>query len=375
MLVAVPQSHTWGKAVPETDHKNSCSVRARPVVMPTSKLPPLPVSTVLNGENTEGVLPKVRARDLCQDDVLLGVAIILEKFMATSDELLASSQIRATPFDGPEIPDLSIYAYLNHIMLSGLCSKECFIIALIYSDRLLKLHTDFVISRRNVHRLLLICTMVASKMLDDFYCRNMYYAVAGGLASRKINELELKLCHLLKFDLHVDSKRFRHYSNLLGDSMVGLTTLPSPIWLPDSHDFEAGKQAMGAQEAFAPCNPKALFSTPACSAHSSPVNLLGGLCHVSGQEASIWAGTGETYRSTHSLPTALFPHLAVFSSQSRPMSIPLLAQPSIDLCFRPDPLNSGYPLLTVPPYSHPSAYLFGMHPTAAYPLYQATMNS
>lgn len=158
--------------------------------------------------------PLKSVREVSQNEILQGVANVLEHFIACSDKLL-SSQIRATSFDGPEIPDLKVQLYLEHIMRSGLCSKECFIIALIYGERLLQRHKDFVISRRNVHRLLLVSTLVASKILDDFYCRNEYYATAGGLSCQKLNDLELKLCFLLDFDLNVDVEQFQKYCDFL----------------------------------------------------------------------------------------------------------------------------------------------------------------
>lgn len=163
--------------------------------------------------STESPLKAVQ-REVSQNEILIGVSNVLEHFISQSDKVL-SSQIRATSFDGPEIPDLKVLVFLEHIFLGGLCSKECFVIALIYGERLLQLHKDFVISRRNVHRLLLVSTLVASKMLDDFYCRNKYYAASGGLSMSKLNDLELKLCFLLNFDLNVSPELFQKYCDFL----------------------------------------------------------------------------------------------------------------------------------------------------------------
>lgn len=147
------------------------------------------------------------------EDVLYGVASVLEHFIARSEQ---QGKPMPTAFDGQlGAPGASVYAFLEHIMNSGLCSKECFIMALVYGERILQKHRDFTISRNNVQRFVLISVLVGSKILDDFYCRNMYYAMAGGLEKAELNALELKLCDLLNFDLNVQPEEFGMYRDSL----------------------------------------------------------------------------------------------------------------------------------------------------------------
>ena len=104
--------------------------------------------------------------------------------------------VAKSDFDQRDI-GISIGNFLDHIVTSGLCSKECYVIALIYGERMLQLDDGFRITRRNVHRLMLVSLLLASKMLDDFYCRNMYYATAGGITLEALNALELKMCFMM----------------------------------------------------------------------------------------------------------------------------------------------------------------------------------
>lgn len=147
------------------------------------------------------------------EDVLFGVASVLEHFIARSEK---AGRIQPTAFDGPLVtPGQGVHAFLDHIMNCGLCSKECFIMSLVYGERILQKHPDFTISRNNVHRFVLISVLVGSKILDDFYCRNMYYAMAGGLCKADLNALELKLCDLLDFELNVQPEEFTLYRDSL----------------------------------------------------------------------------------------------------------------------------------------------------------------
>ena len=50
--------------------------------------------------------------------------------------------------------------------------------------------------------------LVASKYLDDFYCMNTYFASLGGISVENLNDLELKICFLLNFDLSVSKEEF-----------------------------------------------------------------------------------------------------------------------------------------------------------------------
>lgn len=87
--------------------------------------------------------------------------------------------------------------------------------SLVYGERILQKHKDFTISQSNVHRFVLTSVLVGSKILDDFYCRNMYYAMAGGLSKADLNGLELKLCDLLDFELNVQPEEFALYRDSL----------------------------------------------------------------------------------------------------------------------------------------------------------------
>jgi len=169
--------------------------------------------TMQTGTDTTGERwPKWAAIDeedvlVTEEEVLFGVSSVLEHFITRSDKL---PSIAPTPFDGfPMLSDHSVHAFLNHILRNGLCSKECFIMSLVYCERILDRDPSFVISRHNVHRFVLASVMVGSKIVDDFYCRNVYYAMASGITKQELNALELKLCFLLDFEMNVKPEELR----------------------------------------------------------------------------------------------------------------------------------------------------------------------
>lgn len=56
------------------------------------------------------------------------------------------------PFQSHQVPAISITDYLVRIARYSQCSEACFIVALIYIDRLTIQHPSFCITPHNIHR-------------------------------------------------------------------------------------------------------------------------------------------------------------------------------------------------------------------------------
>ncbi|CAN8280410.1 unnamed protein product [Cochlearia groenlandica] len=112
-----------------------------------------------------------------------------------------------TFFEGLSLPEISIGSYLDRIFKYSCCSPSCFVIAHIYIDKFLH-RTRTHLKPLNVHRLVITSVMLAAKVFDDRYYNNAYYARVGGVSTRELNRLEMKLLFALDFKLHVDPQTF-----------------------------------------------------------------------------------------------------------------------------------------------------------------------
>jgi Cyclin len=65
-----------------------------------------------------------------------------------------SGQQLVTKFQSSYPPDVSVYAYLERIKRYARCSDSCFVVALIYIDRLIEMR-NVVLTSLNVHRLII----------------------------------------------------------------------------------------------------------------------------------------------------------------------------------------------------------------------------
>lgn len=107
--------------------------------------------------------------------VISVLASLLERSMARNERIMRrcgrvsprGASRPARVFDGHESPDMEVQQYLERIFQYAHIAPPVYVVAYIYIDRLCNFHPDFRISSCNVHRLLIISIMVASKFVED----------------------------------------------------------------------------------------------------------------------------------------------------------------------------------------------------------------
>jgi len=142
------------------------------------------------------------------------LSCVLSQIVMRNDKL-ALNPSQVTIFHALQRPTIGVAKYLERILKYAYCSNECFILALIYIDRLIQRNPQFVITSLNVHRLLVTSIMMAAKFFDDTYCNNAYYAKVGGVPCNEMNSLELEFLFLINFSLHVTPECFERYQSEL----------------------------------------------------------------------------------------------------------------------------------------------------------------
>jgi hypothetical protein len=152
--------------------------------------------------------------------LVAAVAVILTVHCARG----AATSEKRTLFhaDGAHEAELgTIRDFLMRLHKAMRCSKECFILALVYMDRLVECCDRITISNLTVHRLLLAGTLVASKVMDDNGFDNAHYAKVGGLTTKEMNVLEEDLLQHLSWRVYVQPAEFEWYNNLVCRAISG----------------------------------------------------------------------------------------------------------------------------------------------------------
>lgn len=162
-----------------------------------------------------------RGRMICQT-----LAFVVESLVEPSEFATAPYQ-QPSKFEAFRAPGISIRDYLMRIHKYASCSPECFVLALVYIDRLQRMQ-GFVLTELNVHRVVITSVVLAAKFFDDHYFNNAYYAKVGGVLCKEMNELEIEYLLLINFSLHVPTDTYARFYNDLSHHYTFTSAVRSP---------------------------------------------------------------------------------------------------------------------------------------------------
>ncbi|KAM0894332.1 hypothetical protein ACQ4PT_024509 [Festuca glaucescens] len=120
-------------------------------------------------------------------------------------------------FEGAGAPRIGVAQYLERVHRYAGLEPECYVVAYAYVDRAAHRRPAAAVASRNVHRLLLACLLVASKVLDDFHHDNAFFARVGGVSNAEMNKLELELLDVLDFEVMLSRRLYDLYHAHLQD--------------------------------------------------------------------------------------------------------------------------------------------------------------
>ena len=147
------------------------------------------------------------------EELLMAIAIVINDLIAVNKDCgggggRGSGVLRLLPMN------VDILAFMERIKKYAKCSDACFVVGLIYVDRVVNKH-DFVLTVHNVRLVLLTAVMVAAKFHEDVFYNNAFFAQLGGVTVREINASEIQLLQLLHFSTVVTSALYDKYSSQL----------------------------------------------------------------------------------------------------------------------------------------------------------------
>ncbi|CXI80946.1 cyclin, putative [Plasmodium berghei] len=139
-------------------------------------------------------------------DYIMYIPIVLGEMIKMS-----KGDGKITTFHASQVPDISIKNYVERIGKYIGCSNECFVLLMIYLDRIIKIHKDITLSLLCIHRLIITAAMISAKFFDDLYYSNAFYAKVGGITTKELNKLEAHFLNLLDYKLYVSSHEYNFY--------------------------------------------------------------------------------------------------------------------------------------------------------------------
>ncbi|KAJ2522534.1 cyclin-like protein interacting with PHO85 [Coemansia sp. RSA 1939] len=138
---------------------------------------------------------------------------LIEAVVAANIARLGTITTDITPFHSRTIPSISAHDYLYRVSKYVGLENDSVLAVLVYLDRITRsqIHRpSLAISPYNIHRLILSAIVVAHKFNSDIFLNNVRYSKVGGIPLAELNQLELELLFMIKFDLKVDSVELQH---------------------------------------------------------------------------------------------------------------------------------------------------------------------
>jgi len=112
------------------------------------------------------------------------LSCVLSRLVAANDPVADPGPV--TKFHALRPPAITILDYCARIHKYASCSPECFVLALVYIDRLIQ-RNSLLLTSLNVHRIIITAIMLAAKFFDDQYFNNAYYAKVGGVPTSEVS--------------------------------------------------------------------------------------------------------------------------------------------------------------------------------------------
>lgn len=179
-------------------------------------------------------------QQLLQDGIILVnvLSTVLDRLCVANVAVARADPGQITKFHAMKAPGIGILQYLERIHKYASCSNECFVLALIYIDRLIQ-RNNFLLTELNVHRVVITSILLAAKFFDDAYYNNAYYAKVGGVLVSEMNGLEVDFLFRINFSLHVTPEVYEKYrAELLLQAIAPGAIAP----LPHHQEFKPSTQ-------------------------------------------------------------------------------------------------------------------------------------
>ena len=121
------------------------------------------------------------------------------------------------PLYSNKIPKIKIEDYITRFFTFSKMEISTLILTYIYIKRFIKME-NYIISFRNIFRLIMSCAILAIKFNENKVYKNSFYAKVGGFDVDVLNNLEYNIFSRLDFNLRVlDIEFYENVSKIYED--------------------------------------------------------------------------------------------------------------------------------------------------------------
>jgi len=285
------------------------------------------------------------------------LAAVLERLVCANTSLARTDPGQVTKFHALKSPGIGVLPYLERIHKYASCSNECFILALIYIDRLIQ-RNNFLLTELNVHRVVITAILLAAKFFDDAYYNNAYYSKVGGVLVSEMNGLEVDFLFRINFSLHVTPEVFEKYkAELVAHSVSTGHTMHQTPTHPPVPDMSSEHSAPLSQTQPIPIEQPQQHQPMATHYHPSAPHVTPSPHHVGSfkvSSAALLAPPSEPVSGPHNPMPLYAPDNGISRSVAdqfvrRANSLPPAFPSHTGRCADSHPANNSAPMVSMMP--------------------------
>ena len=158
---------------------------------------------IINEESVENILNLLTTEQIISyisNDIVI---ILIENREKAKTNIIDEKD----PLYSNKIPKIKIEEYITRFFTFSKIEISTLILAYIYIKRFID-KENYIISFRNIFRLIMSCILLAIKFNENKVYTNSFYAKVGGFDVDDLNNLEYNIFSRLDFNLRVLDKEF-----------------------------------------------------------------------------------------------------------------------------------------------------------------------
>lgn len=130
-----------------------------------------------------------------------------------SEDLGGGSYLTKDNIFSDSIDELEVSVIIERSVKFLEFNESNLVVFMIYLDRILA--KKFILSKRNVNRIVFTGLVLSHKFFDDNVYKNKDYAKIAGISSTELLKLELEFSDILEFNFFIEDEYFKVYTEKL----------------------------------------------------------------------------------------------------------------------------------------------------------------
>eukprot|EP00357_Protocruzia_adherens_P019717 CAMPEP_0115000554 /NCGR_PEP_ID=MMETSP0216-20121206/16829_1 /TAXON_ID=223996 /ORGANISM="Protocruzia adherens, Strain Boccale" /LENGTH=207 /DNA_ID=CAMNT_0002365679 /DNA_START=985 /DNA_END=1608 /DNA_ORIENTATION=+ len=101
--------------------------------------------------------------------------------------------------------------YVQRIVTGVNCSPHCYVMIMVYLERIAERISNFAVTKGNIHALFATTLLVTLKFHEDNTPTNRMFSTLSSIPIDELNKFELEIMKALDWDLKIDRATFKQY--------------------------------------------------------------------------------------------------------------------------------------------------------------------